>query len=222
MNSNTHPTHLVYQLMLTWQLQLVQPDRSEGVQIPQPRDASRMGAATQARLPKGRKALIYLRGLLPARMLSKAMKARVDETEVCQLLRQSWMDPTRTIQWHNRVLGCTLECETILSILMQYRKPQPRLPQPLIHLQVPAIVNYYPDGSLRSLSEGMTELLSQHWSKQWQRTRTLIEDRPHHLLHRDFHDRSRSVSEPHHVYACRPSRKPRRMRSDSPSFYEQE
>jgi hypothetical protein len=124
MNSNSCPTLLVCELSFAWQLQLVQCNVIEGLQAAYvlrhllPRYVPRSSAFNCNCVLK---AAVYRWWLLPARALCKAMKAKVDETEVLHLLHHSWTTPAHSVYWHNRSLGYSEESSGVATILRMNR-----------------------------------------------------------------------------------------------------
>jgi hypothetical protein len=182
MNSNSWPPWLVCEVSFAWQLQLVQCNVIEGLQAayvhrymqqssPRPQGDHMCRQCAHERRPHmcscALKAAVYRSWLLPARALCKALKAKVDESDVLQLLHHTWLAPQFSVSWLNRSLGYlySKETEQVATIL---RKNRPT-------------------------------------------TGALVRN-----------DRTRSASQPHHVHACTPAKKPRHTRIDTPSYYRQE
>jgi hypothetical protein len=119
MNSNSCATWLVCEVSFAWQLQLVQCNVIEGLQAAYvlryilPRYDGHNAHYRHCFL----KAEVYRRWLVPARALCKAMKAKVDETEVFQYLHHSWTAPEYKACVHDPSLGFSEESWVVVTIL---------------------------------------------------------------------------------------------------------
>lgn len=113
----------------------------------------------------GNKALIFRHYILPSRTLNASMKEMADTTHVFVLLQQTWSDPYRTVEFHNRSLKLPEACVNIVKFVQRFKRsyvPQPPL-RSYAQNTFNASMSYHMGGVLKEITNDMVDMICEDW-----------------------------------------------------------